>query len=496
MFYYLIQGTYCNIHLLHKSKLDKKVYLKINYMISKLKDIDIIPEDPFRNCKLGRQEYADILRQIVSIYDNGCVLAINGEWGTGKTTFVKMWQQHLNNNGFKTLYFNVWECDFIADPLIGLIGKFQDLNSNEKAKANYITLISNISKIILPIVPALIKGLLKKSLGEDAIEVVEAGVKSLSEICINEIQEFREQCKSIEEFRKALAELIGSYNSEKPLVFIVDELDRCNPAYAVKVLERTKHLFNIPNIVFVLSIDKKQLCNSVRGYYGSDLIDAEEYLKRFIDIEYHLPEPDIDKFCDYLYEAYQYSEFFKNREHKDSEQESFQAMAKILFLYKHLKLRDMEKIFAHVRLVVKTASPRTCIYPEVIFLLTYFRLYENNIYQDIKNKKYSVDELVAIIENKLPIDELLKIESSNDYPFQIISTSIARLLSSYVLNRNGNPKTELIETISPEKYELTFKTKYFNTLAMIHLLNYYKFDRYPLQYTVNHIDLLTRLQEN
>ena len=65
----------------------------------------------------------------------------------------------------------------------------------------------------------------------------------------------------------------------------MDELDRCNPHYAVKVLERIKHLFCIPNIVFVLSIDKMQLANSVRGYYGSDFINAEEYLKETYNIE-------------------------------------------------------------------------------------------------------------------------------------------------------------------------------------------------------------------
>lgn len=81
------------------------------------------------------------------------------------------------------------------------------------------------------------------------------------------------------------------------MIFIIDELDRCNPYYAVKVLERIKHLFNIPNIVFVLSIDKEQLSNSIRGYYGSDLIKADEYLKRFIDIEYTLPDPDVDVFA-------------------------------------------------------------------------------------------------------------------------------------------------------------------------------------------------------
>ena len=66
---------------------------------------------------------------------------------------------------------------------------------------------------------------------------------------------------------------------------MIDELDRCNPHYSVLVLERIKHIFSVPGIVFILSVDKKQFGNAIRGYYGSDLIDANEYLRRFIDLD-------------------------------------------------------------------------------------------------------------------------------------------------------------------------------------------------------------------
>lgn len=81
-------------------------------------------------------------------------------------------------------------------------------------------------------------------------------------------------------------------------------MDRCNPNYAVSVLERVKHLFDVPNIIFVLAINKTQLCNAIQGYFGSTTMDANEYLKRFIDIEYNLPMNNIDKYCEYLYDEY------------------------------------------------------------------------------------------------------------------------------------------------------------------------------------------------
>ena len=121
-------------------------------MISKLGDVDIKPGHAFDGCKLNRKKYAEILTQIVSQYNQGCVLAINGEWGTGKTTFVKMWKQYLEDDKFNTLYFNAWENDFISDPLIGFIGEFKELNIDNKLDTELNNVTTNASKIAFSLI--------------------------------------------------------------------------------------------------------------------------------------------------------------------------------------------------------------------------------------------------------------------------------------------------------------------------------------------------------
>ena len=79
----------------------------------------------------------------------------------------------------------------------------------------------------------------------------------------------------------------------KPLVLVIDELDRCRPSYAVALLEAAKHLFMVDHIVFVLAIDRAQLTHSVKVLYG-DTFDAEGYLQRFFDVDYRLPSPKRD----------------------------------------------------------------------------------------------------------------------------------------------------------------------------------------------------------
>ena len=96
----------------------------------------------------------------------------------------------------------------------------------------------------------------------------------------------------LEQFHKSLTDTIEKLNAEgkKPqLIVFVDEVDRCRPTFAVELLERIKHLFNVPNAIFVLSLDKQQLAVSLSAIYGSG-INSEEYLRRFIDLEYALPK--------------------------------------------------------------------------------------------------------------------------------------------------------------------------------------------------------------
>ncbi|BCS84523.1 hypothetical protein prwr041_04160 [Prevotella herbatica] len=368
-------------------------------MISKLGDVPIDPEHPFDGCKLDRKKYAEILTQIVSQYDS-CVLAINSEWGTGKTTFIKMWQQHLINNGFNALYFNVWENDFISDPLIGFIGEFKELSKQYNLDTELSKVTNAASKIVLSMLPALVEAIAKQYIGDNAVNIIKGCAQGVTDVLSKEFQDYENQKNSIKEFREALQNFISQCKSDKPLIFFVDELDRCNPAYAVKVLERIKHLFSIPNIVFVLSIDKKQLCNAVKGYYGSESLDAENYLKRFIDIEYNLPEPSYEDFCNYLYDRFE----IKTRMKYLGYGKSLNDFAITLFQYNKLSLRQMEKIYSHANLAVSCDKKQKCD-PMLFLFFVFLKVCHNEIYTSFEEKIYKEpQDIVDVLEPFLPED--------------------------------------------------------------------------------------------
>ena len=223
-------------------------------MNCKLGKLEIPADQPFLNCKLGREKYAEVLKAIITTYKKGFVLAIDGKWGTGKTTFVEMWKAYLELDKFHTLYFNAWENDFISDPLVGLIGELTKINSSKRTKDLASSMINTAGRIVLKAVPAMFKGVIKKHTGEEVVEVLYDCIGEGSSMLKKEIDNYERQKESLLKFREDLEIFVNEVCEKKPLIFIIDELDRCNPHYAVKVLERIKHLFNIPNIIFVLSL--------------------------------------------------------------------------------------------------------------------------------------------------------------------------------------------------------------------------------------------------
>lgn len=90
--------------------------------------IEPVVGNAFKDCVLQRKKYADVLTNVIETYSDGFVLAINNKWGTGKTTFIRMWEQDLKDNEFKTIYFNAWENDFDDNPLTALLGELKSLS--------------------------------------------------------------------------------------------------------------------------------------------------------------------------------------------------------------------------------------------------------------------------------------------------------------------------------------------------------------------------------
>jgi hypothetical protein len=455
----------------------------------KHKDIVIDPQSPFANCKLDREKYASILTEIVTTYNDGFVLAINNEWGTGKTTFVKMWQQQLQNKGYRTLYFNAWETDFEDNPLIAMIAEFEML-ANKKDKRKYKSVIQKGAVFAKNAGPQLLKSLAENyGAAKAVVETIEAVSKGGTEILVDEIKSYNKKKKGIKDFKNSLESFLHSVEATKPIVFIIDELDRCRPSYSVSLLEQVKHLFSVPGIVFVLSIDKEQLGNAVRGVYGSDLINANEYLRRFIDLEYSIPHPDVKAFVVYLYHYFSFNEILLSEQRKKiqefyHEPDAIIDLATLLFDKAHLSLRQQEKIFAHARVALRSLQWNQFLFPTLFLFLIYLKNHHSSLYGKIERKNLNPQELLDEVYNLFPKG----VGQDNIRHVIQLEALLATLYNNYVYERGYF--TPLIEANkSEEAQDAKIKSRFDTTEGQSEFKKFLKsaYNRDYMQLSVKYI---------
>lgn len=240
------------------------------------------------------------------------VLALSSGWGSGKTFFLKTLQKRLDGKGAHCVYFNAWETDFSGKPLISLVGTVQDTVPCAQLEDVFNDFVETAGKLFAK-TPQLVKTVLtsaiKKRLGDDIDSEISAVFSEYANAVLKDFSKKTEERKCFVEKFRAVAAASRQYSLSKfggsgaggkgyPLVVLVDELDRCHPDYALQLLEDIKHLFLVENVVFVLAIDQIQLQRLVSHRYG--LTDsggmAQQYLRKFVDMFYLLPDPDVVSF--------------------------------------------------------------------------------------------------------------------------------------------------------------------------------------------------------
>jgi hypothetical protein len=248
----------------------------------------------------GRKKIADGLTHLVSNVEDPLVLAVDGQWGSGKTIFLKMWQGELKNQGFPVIYFDAFANDYFEDAFIPLAAEIVGL-AHKKLKANAYddlkTKATRLGKLVMR--SGLKIGIKAVTLGVLDVGDIEGTIADEIETAfdknIGELITKQDVAKSdMAAFKDALETLPKLFAPEdtldanvKPIVIIIDELDRCRPSYALQLLERMKHFFSVPKVHFVFGVNLAQLANSVVATYGAG-IDGQLYLQKFIQLSVQL----------------------------------------------------------------------------------------------------------------------------------------------------------------------------------------------------------------
>ncbi len=343
------------------------------YTISEIK---VPAENPFQYDRLEREPVVEFLAKLIGRLNGPFVMALNSSFGNGKTTLVRMLIQYLENQNHRCIYFNAWKVDYATDPLVALVAKIDHdiLKINIHKDGENVIRNQELKKITTD---------LTKSSAINAIKALTYGVIDLNVISKTKSQasqfdvvtKFNEDSQLSDKFRdvldKAIKSLLQNENCNSDnLIFFIDELDRCRPTYAIQLLERIKHLFDIPNVVFVLSIDKKQIEACIKSVYGAE-IDAAEYLRRFFNLEYGIPVSDTHRYIDSLIERFGLDPIFAERKSEliESDRKNFVECFHLLTHALNLSLRAIERCITRLKVVMDQTANNQILYPILVAVL-------------------------------------------------------------------------------------------------------------------------------
>jgi len=394
------------------------------------------------------------------------IIAIFGEWGSGKSSLMHWIKNNLNENKFYPILFEAWEHENDDNLALSLI---DTIIANKPSK--YHELKRDIFRFLRCVTKSVI------------IEV--PGFKINPKEGIQEAQNIDNE-KSFQErlgeFKKSFKELeddILGIDSNKKLIVFIDDLDRCEPENVLALLSVIKLFFTYgKRTIFIFGVDKKAISEAV-GHKYKDVIKADEYMEKIFDISFSMPK---EIYPIKLLETYLIKEEYRyenNIEGKEEEYMNLQLVSeffttikfgnsrhlrKVLNKYIFIKYLKQEKIDDN--LIPDLNKPFYIILTLFIIILYEFHFDKYNIIKDYEKK------LIHYASVMNPSKE----ENINDikhYMFNNIETTIKKMkiTKKIPINKNINYSTSE-EKVNFEIFRYSFITIFAPLTQSYVLLNY------------------------
>lgn len=384
--------------------------------------------ESLENDAIGRNNEVFNFSELLSTLEGPYSVAIDSEWGSGKTFFVKQVKMlldllnpqskvdketsdkilkkfnldsELNENSEKvddsiySIYFDAWKNDADDEPIKSLI---YDIMLELDFKYNFSnTKLTDAGIQALKFLTPVIGG------------AVETGSKILDSLFSEEqLKPFIKKKLFAKEIQNFISELPNERGNK--LVIFIDELDRCNPAYAVKLLEQIKHYMEDDRIIFVFSVNINQLQHTIKHHYGNNF-NATKYLDRFFDLQVKLPKANMMK-------------FYENMGLNNSENYTINTVCVSIIETFDFSLREIVRLYQNVRVATENFKEdmydsnsqeflNYCIIPIIIAI----NLIDRDLYTNVIEGRNS--EPISKVFSNLPenfLDNFLleKDETSED----------------------------------------------------------------------------------
>lgn len=428
-------------------------------LLQKVKERKIHKSDPWEGDVLERRKIADFLTGLLSSSTNGFVLNIDSPWGTGKTFFLDRWMTSLESK-HPCIHFNAWKSDHNDDALIAFISEIGDQlfqkSKGKKVPAKVGELIGVGGKIAIKSLPLLTKAAIRYGLGDEGIEefkelfnkkTEDDIAKQVDSWTANAVADHLKKQQTIDEFKILLENTVSLFAKENkleiPLYIFIDELDRCRPTYAIELLEKIKHLFDVPGVVFVVATDTEQLSHSIRSVYGHDF-EADIYLRRFFDQTYRLPLPSFKAFAELLQKEYKIISPATVEKIKpysfESIHDNFAGFAEVF----GLNLRDQQRCFLRLRAAIMASQDIKIFHFSYLCFLAFSQIYDPKQYKAFDEGKINGAALFTTVSNGLgpPAKNSIAMQLSKEYFHHIKQDAIRDRMTTLQTARAASPQDQ------------------------------------------------------
>lgn len=285
-------------------------------------------------------KYIAALKKYINVATMPTTIAIQGEWGSGKTSLMNQIRYELCDDQdcyefdapFHGIWLNMWEYSMMKTPEEVLINVIKGLTTecsrllerhNHNAQNNLNNLNAQTSDAVQEF-KSKAWSFLKKAAGVTAKAAIKAGINAVGLDGDGVVSSFTEKEDDDEtenfddevrpsQFRNALQKVIDEClkidhqngdTKKKGFLFFIDDLDRINPIEAVHILELLKNLFEVNKCIFVLAIDYEVVVKGLKAKFGEGNQDDRAYRSFFdkiIQLPFSMPVS-----------AYNISNFIKN----------------------------------------------------------------------------------------------------------------------------------------------------------------------------------------
>ena len=232
---------------------------------------------PIRGAKdesLGLKDYADVLSRFVRECDTPITVALQGDWGSGKTSLMNLIKEQLDSSTCATVWFNTWQyAQFnLSDTLaLSMMSHFIDRLSLPDSSAG------KTAKALLGLARAVAVGGASVIGHGDTIKTVITELESSKTNTSDPTQ-------ALESLKKRLGEIVeekATKQEVEKIVVFIDDIDRLVPIKAIELLEALKIFLDIPRCVYIIACDYSVVATGLKSKFG--VADGELKGKSFFD---------------------------------------------------------------------------------------------------------------------------------------------------------------------------------------------------------------------